>query len=113
MNHQALEPPQERAKYAADDQYGAFSERETDTLDALTEAHCTVTPKLYLLQPALQDESILRGKDGCEFWMPGGYIVYIVMQKLPAVPLDWNMFWNEFNPEKRAELRNSFREGCL
>ena len=113
MNHEALEPPDERAKYVADDQYGVYTEQETDSLDALTKAHCSVTPILYLLHPYLQDESILRGKDGYEYWMPGGYIVYVVMQKLPAVPLNSDIFWNEFSQEKRTEIRTSFREGCV
>lgn len=97
----------------SEDQYGAYTERETDTLDALTGAHCTVTPKLYLLHPDLQDQSILRGKDGRTYWMPRGYIVYIVMQKLPAIPLNLDIFWNKFSQEKRTEIRTSFREGCL
>ena len=113
LNHQALEPPEERAKYVAEDQYGVYTVQENDTLDALTKDDCSVTPKLYLLHADVQDESILRSKDGYTYWMLGGYIVYIVMQKIPAIPLNFNMFWNEFSLEQRTEIRTSFREGCL
>ena len=115
LNHEALEPPEERAKYSADgpSPFNGYTEQETDSLEAPTAAHCSVTPELYLIQLDSQDESILRGKDGDSYWMPGGKIVYIILQKLPAVPLEYNAYWNNFDEAKRKEVRNSFREGCL
>ena len=115
LNHEDLDPPEERAKYAADgpSPFNGYTNQECDSLEALTAARCSVTPELYLIQLNSQDESILRGKDGDSYWMPGGYIVYIIMQKLPASPLGSGAYWNDLSEAKRTEIRSSFREGCL
>jgi len=42
-------------------------------------------------------------------WVPGGYVVYILMEKLPGSP-PWD-FWIEerYSLEDRNEIREAFR----
>lgn len=75
--------PSERAKYAWKE-LNDYTENEIDVLRTLTESGCSAAPKLLSWTRELQDETM---------WVPGGYVVYILMEKLPGAP-PFN-FWVE------------------
>ncbi|KAL9031069.1 MAG: hypothetical protein Q9196_000879, partial [Gyalolechia fulgens] len=102
------------------------TELEIENLEKLTAAGCSVTPTLLAVKIDVQDESILRypawdqreddgdfSEGGTKWWMPGGYIVYILMGKLPAQSLD--TFWKRdmFTKHDRDEVRNAFKKAYL
>jgi serine/threonine protein kinase len=97
---QTIHPnPSERAKYASNELSG-FAENEIEVLAKLTECNCSGVPRLI---------SWMRVKQGKTMWVPGGYVVYILMEKLPGIsPSD---FFNEkkFSSEDRVEIRKAFR----
>lgn len=99
-----------------------YTSQEIASLKRVTAAHCSVTPKLLAMKIEAQDESLLNSQDSPElqrywgnvkWWMPGGYVVYILMTKLPGQPL--GSFWDEqiFSPRDRQEIRDSFRTAYL
>lgn len=99
-NDEAPHPnPRERAKYASEE-LSDFTENEIDVLTTLTECGCSVAPRLISWTREQQDETM---------WVPGGYVVYILMEKLPGIP-PLN-FWveKEFSLKDRDEVRKSFR----
>lgn len=73
-----------------------MGDHEIDVLQQLTEAGCSCTPKLvdYVIVAQSQDE-----------FVPGGYIAFILMEKLPGRNLD---SFNTFSLKKRDEVRISF-----
>lgn len=77
----------------------------------LTAAKCSVTPKLLAVKYGVQDNSINHTR----WWMPGGYIVYVLMEKLTAQPLDYNTFWNSrsFTRQDRDEIRDAFKKAYM
>lgn len=99
--------------------------REIKTLEELTSAGCSVTPRLLGVKIDVQDNLVLepksesgfeayRGHD-IDWWMPGGYIVYILMTRLQAQPLDINTFWNEkiFTKQDRDNVRIAFQKSYM
>lgn len=99
-----------------------YTKREIAGLERVTAARCSVTPSLLAVKIEEQDESILNSQDKPEFrhycgnvkwWMPGGYVVYILMTKLPGQCL--GSFWDErvFTPQERQEIRECFRKSYL
>jgi hypothetical protein len=58
---------------------------------------CTSTPRLIDYERVRQDDSM---------WLPGGYIVYMLMELLPGEPLEY--FW-ELPRKERDEVRKAFR----
>ncbi len=91
--------PSERAKYASKE-LNDYTENEIDVLRTLTESGCSAAPKLLSWTRELQDETM---------WVPGGYVVYILMEKLPGAP-PFN-FWVEkdLSLEDRDTVRKGFR----
>ncbi len=92
--------PVERAKDASE-KWNADTEEEIEALETLTKAGCAAAPKLLSWTQGQQDNTM---------WVPGGYIVYILMEKLPgAPPVD---FWVEgrYSLEERNEIRAAFRK---
>ena len=57
---------------------------ESTTLKALNELECDVVPDLLAYQEGMQDEDSI---------VPGGYITYVVWDKVPGEPLDNDEFW--------------------
>ncbi|KAL9594116.1 MAG: hypothetical protein Q9219_007206, partial [cf. Caloplaca sp. 3 TL-2023] len=114
--------PQERAKEASGMRLNFDSRTEIDNLERLTAAGCSATPSLLGVKIDVQDESILHHKatvdnpdsmyEEDKWWMPGGYIVYILMEKLSAQPLSINTFWNEeeFTRQDRDDIRTAFQK---
>ena len=99
-----------------------YTTQEIESLTALTAAGCSVTLKLLVVKIEAQDESVLNAQDkpelqhywgNVQWWMPGGYVVYILMTKVPGLSLD--LFWDErmFTPQDRHEIRISFRKSYL
>jgi hypothetical protein len=70
---------------------------EIDRLDDFTEAASTSTPKLLDFQRFLQ---------GQDLWMPDGYMVCILMERLPGISLE--NFW-QLPREERDQIRKAFQ----
>ncbi|KAL8749511.1 MAG: hypothetical protein Q9199_007640 [Rusavskia elegans] len=117
--------PRERANDASGLRLNYATKNEIKVLQIFTAANCSATPKLLGYKIDVQDDSLLNshGKPRFEaawgrskkWWMPGGYIVYILIAKLQAEPLDINTFWTEnlFPSQKRAEVRARFQESYM
>ncbi|KAL8888569.1 MAG: hypothetical protein Q9215_004018 [Flavoplaca cf. flavocitrina] len=107
--------PEERAKDASGMRLNSATKNEIENLGELTAAGCSVTPSLLGYKIETQDSSILSSKAkpafearwgrNVQWWMPGGYIVYILMTKIDAQPLDINTFWDKkiFSKQQRDE----------
>jgi hypothetical protein len=91
--------PQKRAKYAREE-LDSDTENEIDALTRLTDQKCSVTPRLISWMQEKQEETMC---------VPNGYIVYILMEKLPGNPPQ--KFWDEkcFSLKDRDEIRKSFK----
>ena len=69
----------ERAKQATTDLHPTAVD-EIDALDILTQAGCSSTPTLLVWKQEKQTE---------HDWIPGGYIVYVLMNKFPGIQVPW------------------------
>lgn len=117
--------PQQRAKDASGMRLNSATQNEIEILQRLTAARCSATPSLLAVKIDVQDVSLLNSKgkprfeeqwgENKQWWMPGGYIVYILMTKLDAEPLDIVVFWDErvFNKQQRDEVRSAFQASYL
>lgn len=81
---------------------GKYTINETDALKKLTEGGCSCTPALLGWTHKTQ---------GDHLWVPGGYIDFILMEKLPGIAPE-DAFWG-FDQKERDQLRESFKEGWL
>jgi hypothetical protein len=88
--------PQIRRKEAAEPQ----AHVELTTLKALKELKCDVVPDLLAYG---------EGKQGEDCIVPGGYITYVVWDKVPGEPLNAEEFW-KLDLESRQAIRDKFRE---
>ncbi|KAL2004255.1 hypothetical protein VTN02DRAFT_4770 [Thermoascus thermophilus] len=88
----------DKAYYAKfkSNQISHWADHEINILDELTKKGCSCTPKL--LSFATQKQ---RDTD----WVPGGYIVFILMEKLPGRDLT---AFDTFSPDRRYEVRIAF-----
>lgn len=73
---------------------------ELTTLKILQKLECDVVPDLLAYQ---------EGKEGEDSIFPGGYITYVVWNKVPGEPLSPEEFW-ELDLEWRQAIRDRFRE---
>ncbi|KAL8944840.1 MAG: hypothetical protein Q9211_000447 [Gyalolechia sp. 1 TL-2023] len=105
--------PAERAKEASGMRLNYGTEQEIEALKMLTAAGCSATPNLLAVKIDVQDESVLHYPSGERWWMPGGYIVYILMEKLSAQSLDYGPFWNKFTRHDRDEVRSAFKKAYV
>ncbi|KAL9633078.1 MAG: hypothetical protein Q9204_003539 [Flavoplaca sp. TL-2023a] len=117
--------PKERAKDASGMRLNYATDNEIKILQRLTNARCSVTPSLLGFKIDVQDSSVLNstGKPGFEekwgedkqWWMPGGYIAYILMTKLHAQPLNIQLYWDDktFGKQQRDEVRRAFQAAYL
>lgn len=77
-----------------------YNHVELDALKHLTENGCTATPALLGYRIDKQDANDL---------VPGGYIMYLVWEKVPGDPLDIDVFWSlPYN--ERKSIRDKFKE---
>ncbi|KAL8946994.1 MAG: hypothetical protein Q9222_006676 [Ikaeria aurantiellina] len=112
---------QDRAKESSGMRLNDWTVQEIETLKRLTTAECSSAPRLLGVQVDVQDQSVLyfpasdQRQSDVRWWMPGGYIVYILMTKLSAEPLDICSYWEEhrFAREDRDEIRTAFRKAYL
>ena len=94
--------PQERATQASEFPRKP-SQLEYTALKFLTEKRCTSTPTLLGYKMDKQQENCL---------VPGGYMLYLLMTRMPGIPLgpdaEWNCpFW-KLPDAKRDEIREAF-----
>ncbi|KAK2812929.1 hypothetical protein FQN50_000950 [Emmonsiellopsis sp. PD_5] len=75
---------------------------ELQTLRDLNQKGCKVTPKLLNVERSLQDWDHMP--------VPGGYMIFIVMEKVPGVPLV--DFW-DYDFPKREMIRAAFRSALI
>lgn len=107
------ETPADRARHALGIRLHYNTEKEIEQLERVTKAGSQITPKLLSVKIEPQDETLIwehyadEGCDDIRWWMPGGYVVYILMEKLPAVALTYHSFW-ELEYAEREEIRDSF-----
>lgn len=86
----------------ATDTLHVLTQNEVDALEVLTESGCSCTPTLY---------SWYQGKQDWESWVPDGYAVYILMEKLPGIVV--NSFSYDLDRTERDEFRQSFKEAWM
>jgi hypothetical protein len=97
----AFKSRQARARQA-DPEMRSTSQREVSALDYLTKAGCSSTPKLFAWKHETQ---------GDDDWVPGGYIDYILMEKLPGeTPGYWS---GRMSRAERDQLRESFKKAWM
>ncbi|KAL1998286.1 hypothetical protein VTN02DRAFT_6464 [Thermoascus thermophilus] len=90
-----------RAKQATPEMI-AQSKMEVETLSILTNAHCSCTPALF---------SWVKKQQGNDQWVPGGYILYILMEKLPGV--NPAPIYDHMTRQERDDLRAAFKAAWL
>ncbi|KAH8804583.1 hypothetical protein F5884DRAFT_859207 [Xylogone sp. PMI_703] len=95
------EQPHVRAKQATKELISP-SRREVEALTILTRAKCSSSPTLFSWECEEQDGHM---------WVPGGYILYILMEKLPGI--EPTQFYNQMDRKERDDLRASFKEAWL
>lgn len=82
-----------------------YTKMEVTALKRLTRMKCSYTPKLL---------SILRQEQDSTMWVPGGWLIFILMEKVPGVPLDnlWNSTKERpaMTRSQRDEVREAFKE---
>lgn len=77
------------------------TEMELQVLRRATDMECEHTPRLL---------SWKEEKQTWDMWVPGGYIVFILMSKLPGIRLSRSIFNDQFySLEKRNQIREAFR----
>lgn len=79
----------------------AIAMQELVFLAHLTEMNCSAAPKLLSWAKYMQDEN--------EF-VPSGFMIFVVMEKLPGESLSNYGFRP---PEEKARIRDAFREAIL
>ncbi|KAK2746735.1 hypothetical protein FQN55_005462 [Onygenales sp. PD_40] len=89
--------PEVRASLAQQQPSG-WTLQEIQSLRYFNANKCTVVPKLLNVVRSWQSEPVMP--------VPKGYLVFIVMEKVPGVPLV--KFW-EYDLPKRDKIRASFR----
>ena len=106
-----------KARYA---EYHYTTVSEIEFLQKLTDAKCPASPSLLAVKKDKQREPLLdgdyawerKGESWVESWVPGGYIVYILMEKLPGRDL-FDLYRWGYSLEQRDEVRRAFREAFM
>ncbi|KAK2756113.1 hypothetical protein FQN54_005521 [Arachnomyces sp. PD_36] len=97
----ATKPVRVRAKQAEENPTPGTM-REIEALQRLTDAGCPSTPALYGWK---------QEKQCPEMWVPGGHIVYILMEKLPGINL--RSFFVDLDRKERDQCREAFKKAWL
>ena len=74
------------------------TQNELKALQMLTQAGCSSSPTLLAWKHERQND---------DMWLPDGYIVYILMNKLPGIRIE-NI--KSLPCQERDELRKSFKD---
>ena len=93
--HGTCEQHADQRARQADPLLSPEAESEIWGLETLTKAGCSSSPSLLAWKKEIQSQ---------DMWIPQGFIVYILMNKLPGMRIDWI----EQLPQQE---RNDFREG--
>lgn len=80
---------------------------ELEALDVFRQTRCAYAPHIV----ACQFEVGHKSTD--ELAMPNGYITYVVMTKVPGRSLTHDAAYWGFPPEKREEIRQSFKQALM
>jgi hypothetical protein len=94
-------PPQLRQRQALE--LEGFAKRELIALKLFTEKPCPSTPKLL---------GYKVGTQGPQDLVPGGFIVYVLMEKLPGYCLGRDAFW-DLDESERADIRQKFKTAWM
>jgi hypothetical protein len=78
----------------------SYEPTELTTLKSLQEKGCDVIPRLLRYQCDQQDE---------DDTVPGGFITYVIWEKVPGESLNIQKFWG-YSFSEREEIRLKFRE---
>ncbi|EIT77612.1 hypothetical protein Ao3042_06102 [Aspergillus oryzae 3.042] len=92
---------EERAEQAIHDM-GENTRLEIDALRCLTQAGCSSSPALLGWKRETQSNTD---------WVPGGYIEYILMERMPGVRPP--PYWQPMAQEERDRLLKAFKEAYL
>lgn len=92
---------EERAEQAIHDM-GENTRFEIDALRCLTQAGCSSSPALLGWKRETQSNTD---------WVPGGYIEYILMERMPGVRPP--PYWQPMAQEERDRLLKAFKEAYL
>lgn len=76
-----------------------WTQKEVWTLEWFNKRGCAVTPKVLHIKYSRQEWEHMP--------VPDGYVAFIIMEKVPGVPLD--DFWT-YPREKRDKIRAAFRK---
>jgi hypothetical protein len=74
------------------------TEREIEALSILTKAGCSSSPALITWK---------QERQGKHDWVPGGYIVYLLMERVPGIRVHQ---LKDFSLQERDAIRTSFKE---
>lgn len=88
---------EERAKLAVD-QVSWLGQQEVLCLEHLNERNCSVTPRLI-------PDIVVKQPD--DMWIPGGYLMFVVMEKVPGE--DLTDHWERPLAE-RQKIQAAFKE---
>lgn len=94
-----FETAEERMKQASGD-LSALSSTEFEALKILNRGGCLSCPKIINYKQKEQDE---------EWIVPGGYVLYIALEKWPGIRLTHQLFW-ELPRQERDSIRAAFRD---
>lgn len=75
-----------------------YSRRELPALTTLTKAKCKSTPILINCRQAQQND------------LPDGYILYLVMCRLPGIRLSYDLYWQDMSRGERDAIRQAFKQ---
>jgi hypothetical protein len=45
--------------------------------------------------------------------LPGGYISFLVMKKLPGIPLTYDFYWKDLQQEERYKICQAFKQAWM
>ncbi|KZF26201.1 hypothetical protein L228DRAFT_242634 [Xylona heveae TC161] len=97
------EPPHTRAKQAKSD-WTFFAKRELEALSILKHNNCSSSPALLGWKREEQD---------AHMWVPGGYMLCILMERLRGVNPEPYYWGCKMDREERDELRAAFKKAYL
>ena len=100
----------ETAKWARTGHYHPSTEVEIECLEKLTKGGCAHAPRLLPVKEETQSEGFLRGKWGESMGVLGGYIVYLLMERLEGDVLTTFHDLGRFDLETRDEVRAAFKD---
>jgi hypothetical protein len=79
----------------------AHAKMEHQALSILTKAGCSSSPTLF---------KWMQGKQGGDQWVPSGYIVHLLMEKMPGIS---PVLFNKMDLVERDALRTAFKKAWM